>query len=132
VPDTQATVADAAAITAVGQALAVWLAERHDAGEALPVHEGWRIEENRWRACRYGVEGELRDLRTGESIPARRRLHALLDELEPVAERLDCAAELAEARRLVEVNGAMALRAAAGDPPNLRRATEWLVDRFLA
>ena len=132
VPDTQATVADAAAITAVGQALAVWLAERHDAGEALPVHEAWRIEENRWRACRYGVEGELRDLRTGEPIPARRRLHALLDELEPVAERLDCAAELAEARRLVEVNGAMALRAAAGDPPDLRRATEWLVDRFLA
>jgi carboxylate-amine ligase len=132
VPDTQATVADAAAIAAVGQALAVLLGERHDAGEALPVHDSWRIEENRWRACRYGVEGELRYLGTGEPIPARRRLHALLDELEPVAERLDCVAELAQARRLVEVNGAMALRAAAGKPQNLRRAAEWLVDRFLA
>ena len=132
VPDTQATLADAAAIAAVGQALAVWLADRHDAGEALPVHDTWRIEENRWRACRYGVEGELRDLGTGEPLPARRRLHALLDDLEPVAERLGAVAELAQARRLVERNGAMALRAAAGSPRDLRRATAWLVERFLA
>lgn len=131
VPDAQATVADAAAVTAVAHALAVWLAERHDAGEALPVDETWRIEENRWRACRYGVEGDLLDLRSGERIPARRRLHDLLDALEPVAERLDCAAELDGARRLVESNGAMALRAAAGEGGGLRRATEWLADRFL-
>jgi glutamate---cysteine ligase / carboxylate-amine ligase len=132
VPDTQATVADASAITAVAQTLVVWLSESLDEGGALPVHETWRIEENRWRACRYGVEGDLRDLSTGERVPTRRRLHALLDELEPVAERLDCAAELAEARRLAEVNGAMALRAAAGESQDLRRATAWLADRFLS
>ena len=82
-PDAQSTVADAAAVAAVAHALTVWLAERHDAGEALPVDETWRIEENRWRACRHGVEGDLLDLRTGERRPARARLHALLDELEP-------------------------------------------------
>jgi carboxylate-amine ligase len=131
VPDTQSTVADAAAIAAVAQSLCVWLAERHDAGEALPADETWRIEENRWRAARYGVEGDLLDLRTGERVPARARLHALLDALEPVAERLGCAAELASARRLVEVNGAMAMRAAAGNEPDLRRAAAWLSNRFL-
>ena len=46
------------------------------------------------------------------SSPARARLHALIDELEPTAERLGCAAELASARRLVERNGAMEQRAA--------------------
>jgi carboxylate-amine ligase len=131
VPDAQGTVSDAAAVTAVAHSLAVWLAERHDAGEPLPADETWRIEENRWRACRYGVEGELRDLRSGELQPARRRLHRLLDALEPVGERLDCVAELESARRLVERNGAMALRAAAGNSPDLRRATAWLADRFL-
>ncbi len=127
VPDTQATVADTAAVAAVSHALAVWLAERYDEGEVLPVHDTWRIEENRRRAYGEGVEGELRDLRTGETVPARRRLHALIGELEPTAERLGCAAELSSARALVERNGAMALRAA-GDP---RRATAALADRFL-
>jgi carboxylate-amine ligase len=131
VPDTQSTVADAAGVAAAAHALAVWLAERHDAGQALPVHDTWRIEENRWRACRYGVEGELLDLDTGERVPARARLHAVLDALEPVAERLGCATELGHARRLVEVNGAIATRAAAGPAGDPRRATSWLAQRFL-
>jgi carboxylate-amine ligase len=130
VPDTQATVAEAAAVAAVAQALVVLLADRHDAGGPLPVHDTWRIEENRWSACRHGVEGELRDLSTGERVPTRARLHALLDELEPVAERLGSAGELAVARRLVERNGAIALRAAAGG--DVHAATRWLMERFTA
>jgi glutamate---cysteine ligase / carboxylate-amine ligase len=131
VPDTQATVADAAGVAALAHSLAVWLAERHDAGEALPVHDTWRIEENRWRACRYGVEGELLDLDSGEPRPARARLHALLDVLEPVGERLGCTAALGHARRLVEVNGAMAMRGAARQNGDLHRTVAWLADRFL-
>lgn len=131
VPDAQSTVADASAVAAVAHALTVWLAERHDAGERLPVDETWRIEENRWRACRYGVEGDLLDLRTGERRPARMRLHALLDDLEPVAERLGCVAELTRARGLVEVNGAMRQRAAAGSRQDLRKVAEWLANIWL-
>jgi carboxylate-amine ligase len=131
VPDTQTTVRDAAAVAAVTQCLAVRLADRHDAGEPLPAVPAWRIEENRWRACRYGVEGEMFDLRTGERQPARTLLHALLDDLEPVAERLCCAGELALARGLVERNGAMRMRDAAGSNPDLRRAVEWLSSNFL-
>lgn len=130
VPDAQATTREAAAIAATAHALVVALAERHAAGEPLPVHDTWRIEENRWSACRHGVEGRMRDLDGGEPVPTRRRLHALLDALEPVAERLGCAAELEDARALAERNGAMRMRAAAaGDP---RAAARWLADRFLA
>jgi carboxylate-amine ligase len=130
VPDAQATVADAAAVAAVAHSLAVWLGQRHDAGEALPVHETWRIEENRWSAARHGVEGELRDLDSGEREPTRDRLHALLDDLEPVAQRLGCATELEAARALVRHNGALRLREASGG--DLRAATAWLVERFTA
>ena len=127
VPDTQTTVQDAAAVIAVAHALAGRLCERHDAGEHLPVAPTWRIEENRWSATRHGVEGELRDLVTGARRPTRDRLHALLDELGPAAERLGCAAELAGAAVLVEQNGAIRQRQA-GDP---RAATAWLADAFL-
>jgi len=131
VPDAQATVADAAAVAAVAQALAVWLAERHDAGEALPVHETWRIEENAWSACRWGVEGELRDLDgDGGRVPTRERLRELLDALAPVAAKLGCARELDDARALVERNGALKVREAAGGDP--RAAARWLAERYAA
>ena len=72
VPDAQMTVGDAAGIAAVAQALMVWLAERHDGGDLGPPVEAWRIEQNRWWACRDGVGGDLADLDTG-AIAQRRQ-----------------------------------------------------------
>jgi glutamate---cysteine ligase / carboxylate-amine ligase len=131
VPDVQTTVAETAALAAVVHALVARLAERHDAGEELPVDATWRIAENRWAACRHGLDARLADLRTGEATPARERLHALLDELEPAAARLGCAAELDAARDLVARNGADRQRAVAAER-GLPGLTEWLAERFLA
>lgn len=105
VPDAQATVEDAAAVAAVAHALVGWLAARHDAGEALPAAPSWRIAENRWSACRHGLEGAMADLVTGEREPTRERLHRLLDDLAPHAAALGCAPELARARALVDEGG---------------------------
>ena len=66
VPDTQRTVEETTAIGAFVHALVKHLAERHDAGERLPVAEAWRIDQNRWSACRHGLEGEMLDLESGE------------------------------------------------------------------
>src|SRR5205823_2297714 len=112
VPDGQATVGDAAAIAAVAQALVAWLGERHAGGDIKRVRPAptWRIEENRWSACRYGVDGHMADLQTGAVRPTRECLHNLLDALEPVALRLGAGAALACARQLVEVNGTMLQR----------------------
>src|SRR3954470_5511149 len=108
--DVQTTVAETAAVAAVAHALVAWLAERHDAGEDLGADATWRIAENRWAACRHGLDGGLRDLRTRAGTPVRARLGALLDELAPVAARLGCAVELEAARGLVERNGAVRQR----------------------
>jgi carboxylate-amine ligase len=112
VPDAQATVADTAAIAAVVHALAATLAERHEAGEALHPAPTWKIGENRWSACRHGVEGVWADARTGVAVPMREHLHALLDALAPAAVRIGCAGELADARRLVDTPLAAAAREA--------------------
>ena len=130
VPDAQTTLDDAAAIAAVTQALVAWLAERHEAGEDVvdPVPT-WRIEENRWAACRHGVEAEFADLRTGERRPARDSLHALIDRLEPLAGRLGAADSLEHARRLVERNGAMRQRSVYAKA-GAHGLAEWLASRF--
>jgi carboxylate-amine ligase len=129
VPDAQTTLADAAAVVAVAHALVVELAERHDAGESLPVAPSWRIAENRWSACRHGVEGSLADLATGARRPTREHLRSLLERLAPVAKRCGSAAPLEHAHALIERNGALRQRAVAAEegPRGLAR---WLADRF--
>jgi carboxylate-amine ligase len=129
VPDGQTTVADAAAIAAAAQALVAWLDSRLAAGEELAVAPSWRIAENRWSACRHGVEGTMADLQSGEQRPTRIWLTELLDTLEPVARGLGAGNELDHARAMVEVNPAMAQRrvAAAEGMTGLAR---WLAARF--
>lgn len=128
VPDTQATVEDAAGVVALVHCLAHRLAERHDAGDRLPAPPTWRIEENRWRALSRGLGGELAHLETGSVSSARERLTALVDELQPSAGALGCERELGFARALTEANGADRQRAAArGDA---RSAVAWLIGSY--
>ena len=131
VPDQQTTVSDTAAIAAVAHALVVWLADRHDAGEPLPCHPSWRIDENRWSACRHGVDGTLADLHTGEPRAARERIEWMLDRLQPTATAIGCASELGAARRLIEAPGAERQRRVAADG-GLERLARWLASRFVA
>ena len=129
VPDTQITVADTVAVGAVVHALVHHLGTRHDAGELPPVAETWKIEENRWSACRYGLHGHLADLDSGRTRPTRERLESLLDELEPSAAAVGATGEFGHARKLLEANGAQRQRrvAAGGD---LRELVGWLADAF--
>ncbi|MDP9376508.1 MAG: YbdK family carboxylate-amine ligase [Actinomycetota bacterium] len=129
VPDAQSTAEDTAAVAAVAQALVADLAQRYDADENLPSAATWQIEENRWSACRFGLEGELSDLLTGERTPTRERLLGLLESLDGHGARLGCAAALVHARAMVDENGAVKQRriAAAKD---LRGLMQTLSDAF--
>jgi len=129
VPDSQTTLRSAAAVTAVAHSLVGTLADRHDAGEALPVAESWRIAENRWSAMRWGVEGTLADLQSGRRRPTRERLAALIDELSAAGRRLGCEAELDAARELIQRNGAMEQREIARRDGPVGLAA-WLAEHF--
>jgi glutamate---cysteine ligase / carboxylate-amine ligase len=123
--DTQTTVGEAAAVAAFAYSLVGWLLERFSAGESLEAPETWRIAENRFAACRWGVEGRFADLVTGEQRPVRDVLRARLAELAPVAARLGC--DLEGTYALVERNGALRQREV-----GLAGVTGWLADQFLA
>jgi len=118
VPDAQTTMEDAAAVAAVVVVLVAHLAERHDAGQRLPVAPTWRIEENRWSAARHGTDGTLADLDTGERRPTRERLHALLEAI---------GAETAEP--LVQRGGYARQREVAAER-GLPGLAQWLADGF--
>jgi carboxylate-amine ligase len=93
--DAQPDLDEARALAALGYALTARIARALDEGEPLPDHPHRLLEENFWRATRYGLAGELIDLETGEVRPARAHLERLLEWIAPVAEELGAAQYLA-------------------------------------
>ncbi len=100
--DAQPDLSDAQALAAFATSLAVRIARAHDEGEPLPDQPARLIEENTWRAIRYGLSGELIDLERGDVVPARVRLERLLEWVAPAAEEIGAAQHL----RLPEANAA--------------------------
>jgi glutamate---cysteine ligase / carboxylate-amine ligase len=86
--DGQPTLAEAQALAALIYSLTARIARALDEGEPLPDFPHRLIEENLWRATRYGLTGEFIDLATGEVRPARAHVESLVEWLLPVAEEL--------------------------------------------
>ena len=95
ISDAQPDLSEARSLAAVSYALAVRIAQALDEGEPLPNHPHRLIEENLWRAIRYGLSGELIDLQSGEVRPARAHLERLLEWVQPAAEQVGAASYLA-------------------------------------
>jgi len=74
-------------------------------GAGAPLR-GREIEENLWRAIRYGMDAEMIDFRSGEVKPARSALAELIAWTAPARERLGIAVDLPAE------NGAQRARAA--------------------
>jgi glutamate---cysteine ligase / carboxylate-amine ligase len=89
--DAQPDLEDSRALAALCYALTARIARALDEGEPLPDYPHRLIEENFWRAIRWGLAGELIDLRTGDVRPARAHVERLLDWVAPVAEELGAA-----------------------------------------
>jgi carboxylate-amine ligase len=93
--DAQPDLAESQSLAALMHALAARCVRAADEGEPLPNLPNRLLEENLWRAIRYGLPGELIDFDLGEPVPARARLEALLEWVAPVAEEIGAAPFLA-------------------------------------
>jgi glutamate---cysteine ligase / carboxylate-amine ligase len=93
--DAQPELAESRSLAALCYSLTARIARALDEGEPLPAWPNRLLEENLWRAIRWGLSGELIDLGRGESIPARARLEQLLEWVQPVADELGAAQWLA-------------------------------------
>ena len=80
-PDAQSSLDDDHALIALTHALVADLCERLDGGERLPAHDTLRIQENRWRAMRFGMKAELIDLENDRPVHARDAVAGLLDRV---------------------------------------------------
>ena len=83
------------ALVALTHCLIVDLDRRLDADETLPTMPPWHVQENKWRAARYGLDAVvILDADSNERLVTE-DLDDLLTRLQPVAKSLDCSDELA-------------------------------------
>jgi carboxylate-amine ligase len=82
------------ALVALTHCLVVDLSQRLSNGETLPTMPPWHVQENKWRAARYGLDAWIiLDAASNERL-LRDDLADLIDRLLPVAEQLGCAEDL--------------------------------------
>jgi glutamate---cysteine ligase / carboxylate-amine ligase len=91
ISDGQPELGEARSLAALSYSLAARIARALDEGEPLPSWPHRLLEENLWRALRWGLSGELIDLGRGESVPARARIEQMLEWVYPVAEEIGAA-----------------------------------------
>jgi carboxylate-amine ligase len=90
-------------LTAFIQCLVHDLSEEIDRGTYQYSCHPFLIRQNKWRACRYGMDAKLVDPLTLQSVPVRTAILALIDHLKGRAAELGCQKYLEIAREMAEV-----------------------------
>ncbi len=89
-------------LTALIQCLVHDLSQEVDRGTYQFDCHPFLIRQNKWRACRYGMEARLVDPASHVAVPARQVVHALVDRLQDRAQELGCAPYLEIVRKMAE------------------------------
>ncbi|MET0660220.1 MAG: carboxylate-amine ligase [Steroidobacteraceae bacterium] len=137
IADACTNAADTIAIAALYRALIAFLVRNPDFGRDWTPITRRVIDENRWRAKRYGTVSEFIDDRTGEAVPMARVFHELCELVREDADRLGCTPTFKQLSAVLR-NGTSAHRqleifiakrqAGVGRTEALKAVVDWLAE----
>jgi carboxylate-amine ligase len=99
--DAQSRVDDTIALAALMQAIVVKLHKLRQRNVTFRMYPRRLIDENRWRAARYGLEGQLIDFGRKCAMDERDLLHELLEFVSEEATELGSLTEMAHIERIL-------------------------------
>ena len=128
---------DAITIAALYLTLLSMLFRRRQHNQRWRIYSRMLINENVWRAQRYGISESLIDFGRGELVPYAELIDEVIDMVRPDAEMLGCVAEVEHARTILE-RGTSAdhqlavyhevLDGGGSEEEALRAVVDWLID----
>ena len=95
------TLAEVGMVAALSQCLVDTFDREIDKGYTLPTPRRWVVQENKWRAARYGLDASIIVGQDGVQ-PVRDALRELVQDMRSTAERLGCSAELDVVEQVLE------------------------------
>jgi carboxylate-amine ligase len=105
--DAQTEAWQSLAISSLTVGLIAHVAQLYDEGAPLPILANRYIEENLWRAIRFGLDGRLVDWAKAAELPAADAIRGLVELAAPRADALGLGRHLADVERMLrEGNGA--------------------------
>ena len=131
---------DTASIAALTQSILHYLYRMHRDHRHEPVYSRFLVDQNRWRAMRYGYDEGLVDFATASVVRIDDLLADILEKVAPDADELGCSRELERVldipRRGTSAHRQLALYAAALDEglqpgEALSGVIDWLVGETL-
>jgi len=127
--DAQSRVDDTIALAALMQAIVVKLHKLRAQNVTFRSYPRRLIDENRWRASRYGLDGKLIDFGRGCEVDERELLHEMLEFIETEADELGLHREMAHVEQIMrEGTGAdRQLRAWERSDHNLKAVVDQIV-----
>ncbi|RME04721.1 MAG: glutamate--cysteine ligase [Planctomycetota bacterium] len=120
-------------VVALYQCLVKWMDMLYDRGEFLDLPRHWVIEENKWRAARWGTDCRLITDNKGSQLHIRTVLEQLLEQLEPVAEKLNCLPYLLRIEEILQSKGSATRQRHFyhAHQKNLKKTATFLEEEFL-
>src|SRR5690349_17826233 len=86
--DVTTRIEEAVAIAALTQAIVVKLHRLYTSNQSWRIYRRALIEENKWRAARYGIDGKLVDFGKEQEVPMRQLIPELLELVDDVVDDL--------------------------------------------
>ncbi len=102
IADLCTTVDEALCIAALIQAIAAFLLKLRSRNMSWRVYRSAMIDENKWRAVRYGIDGHLVDFGKTEEVPMRFLAMEILDLLDEVVDDLDSRREVEYVKTILD------------------------------
>ena len=93
-------------LAALIQCLVVGLSNFYDDGAQLPILDPWVIQDNKWRATRYGRDADIIVDEGGSLQSLKGAILETIDKILPIAEDLGCRNELIQLGDIVDNNQA--------------------------
>lgn len=100
--DAASNLTEVAMVAALSQCLVEFFVRKAEAGEELPVMQPWYVDENKWRAARYGMDAILILDADGREELVTDTVQTMVDELMPIAVELGCDQELSYVYQVLE------------------------------
>lgn len=100
--DLPTNIDDTIAIVALIQAIVARLYVLRSQNLGFRIYTRDLIEENKWRAYRYGLDGKLIDFGKKKELPARALIEELLEFVDPVVDELGSRKEIEHVRTILQ------------------------------
>lgn len=137
IPDVCTTMDDGITVAAFYACIISMLIRLRRSNQRWRHYANMLVNENRWRAQRYGFDKGLVDFGRGEIVPYPELLEELLELLRPDAEQLGCVAEVGRARDILARGTSAhrqvaiydkAIAAGASEREALKSVVDWLIE----